>query len=150
MAVSWRILATVVHFELEQNVGFRHKISEILRSWPTPCCSPAPSLQIRSAIWRHESKAPTGKSYGKIPRGQTNSQISRNSRANTPKVEQRFCPRFRQSPRHRCYSSANRSASHMEISGIEEIRCFPDTWVAVPWRILATVTHFELEQNLDF
>ena len=35
-------------------------------------------------------------------------------------------------------------------SEIGEIRCFSETWVAVSWRILATVMHFELEQNVDF
>ena len=60
--------------------------------------------------------------------------------------------KFKIAPRARFLTIFN---THEKIrttprSPIGEIRCFSDTWVAVSWRIFATVVHFELEQNVDF
>ena len=115
MAVSGRILATVMHFELEQNVDFLTKISDFFGTWPTPWSSEASSFQIRLAIWRHESRALIRESCGKIPRDQTNSQMSRNSRFHTQKSKNDVSRDLGRTPRYRYYSSANRSTSHMNI-----------------------------------
>ena len=61
----------------------------------TRCCKSQPSFQIRFAIWHHGSKGKDEKTCRKIRLGQTNSQISRNSRLNTPKILNPFSPRMR-------------------------------------------------------
>ena len=54
---------------------------------PTRGSKSAPSFQIRFAIWHHGSKGKTEKTCRKIRLGQTNSQISRNSRLNTARAQ---------------------------------------------------------------
>ena len=69
---------------------FSPKIRKIPAHDRTPCCNEARPLQIHFAIWHHGSKASTPLNDGKIPRGQTNSQISRNSSLNTARVQNRY------------------------------------------------------------
>ena len=79
---------------------FPPKISKFRGHDGTPWSNEARPLQIHFAIWHHGSKALTPLNDGKIPRGQTNSQISRNPaftgrREESPCLARtgRFCPR---------------------------------------------------------
>ena len=83
-------LTLVINSELEQNVNFFVGISDFRRHDPTPWSHQAHSLQIRFAIWRYESQALVEETSGKIPRDQTNLQISRNSKLNTRRAQKRF------------------------------------------------------------
>ena len=83
--------------QLIEFYSFRHQLRnyctkcsrfEIVRSHETThWCNPAPSLQIRFAIWGDQPKAISEKTSGTLSRDQTSSQISRNTKLTTPKAQ---------------------------------------------------------------
>ena len=82
-------------FELQRKIDFCDKISKFWGHGTGPWLNPAPSLQIRLAIWLYQSKALNPNTFRKIPVCQTNSQISINSSVNTARVLKRFSPGMR-------------------------------------------------------
>ena len=89
----------------------------------TPCCTSAPSLQIRFAIWCDQSKAIAEKTSGKIRLDQTNSQISRISALNTPGNSKRFFMSiWPKHPGTGITLTTNRSTNHFIITHVGAAR----------------------------